>query len=185
MHVCSPKLPATVKKQTGFGAALWATLACLALQAEFSLVWSVSARQISGCSSPITIHITHPQNVLMDFGPLHSYKASVCQQLLQPDMPSPCDWQRQSICLKKGLMSKPEPQQMWCQALLQQPCQLPAAHQGACMQNLISPTCVFHGGDVTQQQITWLKTHNAYLESNSTYNSYKPAETKILQHWPC
>ena len=136
MHVCGPKLPATHINQTGLGAALWATLACLALQAKFGLVWSVSTRQIPGCSSPITIHITHPQDVLMDFGPLHSYKASICQQLLQPDILSPCDWQHQSICLKQGSMSIPEPQQMWCQALLQQLCQLPAAHLGSCRHNL-------------------------------------------------
>lgn len=31
---------------------------------------------------PITVHIAHPQNVLMDLGPLHSDKSSICQQLL-------------------------------------------------------------------------------------------------------
>ncbi len=81
----------------------WAISACLALQSELSWMRSVSARQFPSYSSPITIHITHPQNVLMDFGPLHSEKAPICQQLLRPDKLLLCDWQWQTICLSKDL----------------------------------------------------------------------------------
>ena len=32
---------------------------------------------------PMSVHVTYPEYVLMNFRPLHSDEAAVCQQLLQ------------------------------------------------------------------------------------------------------